>query len=77
MFRSKEANNEMEKLHKRTLQIIYDDFASSYDDLHMKDNSATIHICNLQFLMTEIFKTIPDENPPFIEGNFRYGRILL
>ena len=33
----------MEKLHKRALQIIHDDFSSSYDDLRMKDNSAAIH----------------------------------
>ena len=65
MFCSKMANNEIEKLHKRALQIIHDDFSSSYDDLRMKDNSATIYVRNLQFLMTEIFRTIHDENPPF------------
>ena len=60
----------MEKLHERALQIIHDDFSSSYDDLHMKDNSATFHVLNLQFLMTEILKTIHDENPPFIKEIF-------
>ena len=76
MFCSKEANNEIEKLQKRTLQIIHDHFSSSYNDLRMKDNSATIQR-NLQFLMTEIFKTIHDENPPFMTEIFCYGRILL
>ena len=33
VFCSKEANNKIEKLHKRALQIIHDDFTSSYDDL--------------------------------------------
>ena len=70
MFCSKEANNETEKLHKRALQIIHDDFSSSYDHLRMKDNSATIHVRNLQFLMTEIFKTIHDENPSFMKEIF-------
>ena len=55
MFCSKEANNEIEKLHKRALQIIHYDFSSSCDDLSMKDNSATIHVRNLQLLLTEIF----------------------
>ena len=55
MFCSKEANNEIEKLHKRALQIIHYDFSSSWDDLCMKDNSATIHVRNLQLLLTEIF----------------------
>ena len=36
----------------------------------MKDNSATVHVPNLQFLMTEIFKTIHDENPPFMNKIF-------
>ena len=70
MFCSKEANNEMEKLHKRPLQIIHDNFSSFYDDLRMKDNSATIHVRNLQFLMTEIFKTIHDKNPLFMKEIF-------
>ena len=70
MFGSKEANNEIEKLHRRVLLIIHDDFSYSYDDLRMKDNSATIHVCNLQFLMTEIFEMIHDENPPFIKEVF-------
>ena len=60
----------MKKLHKRALQIVHEDFTSSYDDLRVKDNSATIHVRNLQFLMTEIFKTIHDENPQFIKEIF-------
>ena len=44
----------------------------------MKDKSATIHICNLQFLMTEIFKTVHDENPPLMkESLIMEARILL
>ena len=70
MFCSKEANNQKEKLHKRALQVIHDDFSSSYDDLRMKDNSATIQLRNLQFLMTEIFKTIHNGNPPFMKEIF-------
>ena len=41
-----------------------------FHPLTMKDNSATIHVRNLQFLMTEIFKTIHDENPPFMKEIF-------
>ena len=36
----------------------------------MKDNSATIHIRNLHFLMAEIFETIHYENPPFMKEIF-------
>ena len=60
----------MGKLHKRALQIIHDNFTSSQDDLLMKDNLATIHVGNLQFLMREISKTIHDENLPLIKEIF-------
>ena len=70
MFLSKESNNKIEKLHIRALQIIHDDFLSPYETLLLYDNSTTIHKRNLQFLMTEIFKTINNENPPFIKEIF-------
>ena len=70
MFCSKEANNEMENYRKGHPRFLHDDFTSSYDDLRMEDNSATIHVRNLQFLMTEIFKTIHDENSPFMKEIF-------
>ena len=58
MFSSKEANNKIEKLHKRALQIIHKDYdsTSDYHDLLLKDKPVTIHKRNLQFLTTEISK---------------------
>ena len=70
MFSSKESNTKIEKLHKRALQIIHDDFSSPYETLLLYDNSTTINKRNLQFLMTEIFKTINNENPPFMKEIF-------
>ena len=70
MFCSKEARNKIEELHKRALQIIHYDFISSYNDLPIKDSSATVPVHNLQFLMTEILKTIHRENAPFMKEIF-------
>ena len=72
MFSSKEANNKIEKLRKRALQIIHNDYDSTldYHDLLLKDKSVTIHKRNLQFLMTEIFKTLHDANPSFMKEIF-------
>ena len=69
MFSTKDANNKIEKLHKRALQIIHSDYDSAlnYEDLLLRDNSVTIRQRNLQFLMTEIFKTIHGLNPPFMK----------
>ena len=72
MFSTKDANNKIEKLHKRALQIIHSDYDSAinYEDLLLRDNSVTIHQRNLQFLITEIFKTIHGLNPSFIKEFF-------
>ena len=70
MFPSRESNIKIEKLHKRALQILHDDFSSLYETLLLYDNSTTIHKRNLQFLMTEIFKTINNKNPPFMKEIF-------
>ena len=72
MFSSKEANNKIEKLHKRALQIIHNDYDSTSDchDLLLKDKSVTIHKRNLQFLITEIFKTLHNANPSFMKEIF-------
>ena len=51
-FSSKESNTKIEKVRKRAIQIIDDDFSSPYETLLQKDNST------IQFLMTKIFKTI-------------------
>ena len=70
MFSGKESKNKVEKLHKRVLQIIHDDFSSPYETLLLKDNSTTIHKRNLKFLMTEILKNIDNENPSFMKEIF-------
>ena len=36
----------------------------------LNDKSTKIHKRNLQFLMTEIFKTIKNKNPPFMKEIF-------
>ena len=66
IFSAKDANNKIEKLHKRALQII----DSDHEDLLLRDNSVTIHQRKLQFLMTEIFKTIHGLNPSFMKELF-------
>ena len=72
MFSTKDAKDKIEKLHKRALQIIHSDYDSAlnYEDLLLRDNSVTIHQRNLQFLMTEIFKTIHGLNPSFLKEFF-------
>ena len=70
MFSSKASNDKIEKLRKRALQIIESDFTATYENLIAIDESITIHKRNLQFLMTEIYKTLQDLNLPSMKDIF-------
>ena len=56
MFHSRGVNNKINHLHERSLQIVYKDNISSFEDLLKKDRSFTIHQMNIQSLATELFK---------------------
>ena len=71
MFHSRNLNNKINKIHERALRIAYKDYVSSFDTLLERDKSVTIHKKNLQILMTEIFKTQNNMNPPFMNEIFR------
>ena len=43
MFHSRTLNNRINRLHERTLRIVYQDSVSSFETLLDKDNSFTIH----------------------------------
>ena len=56
MFHSRELNNHINKIHERSLRIVYRDHKASFDDLLKKDNSFTIHHRNVQTLCIELYK---------------------
>ena len=57
MFHSRNTENRVNKIHERTLRLVYDDSPYlSFDGLLIIDKSVSIHQRNLQFLATEIFK---------------------
>ena len=56
MCHSSGLNNKIKNMHKRVLRIVYQDKKSNLQDLLQKDNSVSIHIKNLQYLATEIYK---------------------
>ena len=43
MFYSRTNNNKVNKLHKRALSIVYDDYNSKFEELLTKDGSFTLH----------------------------------
>ena len=58
MFCSRKANGKINKLHERALRIVYDDLASSFEELLEKDNSFNIHHQNVQRVALEMYKII-------------------
>ena len=70
MSHSRKMNNKINRLHERALRIAYKDYASSFESLLEKDRSVTIHQKNVQLLMTEMFKTINNLNPSFMDEIF-------
>ena len=56
MCHSRGLNNKINNTHKRALRIVYQDKKSNLQDLLQKDNSVSIHMKNLQYLATEIYK---------------------
>jgi len=62
MFHSRYSNNKINKLHKRALRLVYNDYESSFDFLLCKDNSFTIHHQNIQRLAIEIYKDIQNSS---------------
>ena len=66
LFCSDAANDEINRAHKRCLRVLYQDFESSFQLLLSRDNSQTIHVKNLQKLMTEIYKSVKKLNPSYL-----------
>ena len=64
-------NNTMNKIHKRTLRMVYNDDSSSYDELLLKDNTFTIHQRNTQKLAVEILKFKHNLAPAILNDIFQ------
>ena len=63
---NKGANKEIDRTHKRALRILFKDYESSFETLLARSSSNSIHIKNLQKLMTEIYKSMNHLNPSIV-----------
>ena len=60
------AVDEINRAHKRGLRVLYQDYESSSQLLLSRGNIQTIHVKNLQKLMTEIYKSIKKLYPSYV-----------
>ena len=58
MFYGRNVNDKINKLHERSLRMVYDDYTTTFEELLERDNSFSIHHQNIQTLMIEIYKAI-------------------
>jgi len=70
MFCNKTSNQKINQAHKRGLRAVYLNFDATLEELLTVDKSTTIHIRNIQFLMTEVYKSMNHLNPEFMWNMF-------
>ena len=70
MFHSRTLNNKINKLHERSLRLVYNDQVSSFLELLDMDKSFTIHERNLQSLAIEMYKIEQNISPSFMRSIF-------
>ena len=78
MFHSRSLNNNINRIHERSLRITYNDKSSSFQNLLEKDNSVTLHHRNIKILATEKYTFLQGLYPPlmneiFVEKNNNYS----
>ena len=70
-FSSVKSLQKIEQLQERTLRFFYNDHISSYNDLLLKSDKCTMLVARQRILCIEIFKTVKQLNPPFMQNIFR------
>ena len=65
-------NNKIDRLHERSLRIVYSDKTSDFSELLEKDGSASIHYQNIRQLATEMFKVSKDLCLEIEKGLFQF-----
>ena len=75
MSHSRSLNNRINRIHERSLRIVYRDKNSSFQSLLEKDNSVSIHNRNLQSLATEMYKVKNQLSPKIMTDVFRLREI--
>ena len=70
MFSSSKSLNKVESLQKRALRFLYDNYDSSYESILKIAGKSTMNVNRLRSLCIEIFKTLNNINPAFMNEIF-------
>ena len=58
VLHSRTMNNKINRLHERSLRIVYSDQSSTFEELLERDKTFSIHHMNIQSLAIEIYKFV-------------------
>ena len=72
MCHSRGLNNRINNLHERALRIVYQDKKLDFETLIKNDKSATIHVRNLHYLVTEVYKVKNNISPEIMREIFHF-----
>ena len=70
MFYDRTLSQRINHIHERALRFAYKDYQTDFESLLEQRNLVSIHVKNLQLLMTEIYKTKSGLSPPFMKDIF-------
>lgn len=70
MFSNKTLGNEVNKVQKRCMHVIYFDSELSGSELMLLHNAEPVHRIHLRTLLTEVFKSLHSLNPGFMKPYF-------
>ena len=76
MFHSRTLNSKINRLHERSLRIVYSDYKSSFFELVEKDKSFSTHHKNIQSLATEMYKFLHNLSPCIMNNIFKVNQTV-
>ena len=70
MLHLRTMNNKINRLHERSLRIVYSDQSSTFEELLERDKTFSIHHKNIQSLAIEIYKFVNGLSPEIMNSVF-------
>ena len=70
MFCSRTMNKKINHIHERALRLVYQDYASTFEELLTEDRSLCFHHRNIHQVAIEMYKVKNDLSPPFMKDLF-------
>ena len=75
MFACKTLVSKVQKIQFRTMQVVYNKYEKSYNNLLIMNRDISIHQNHLPFLVTEVYKSANNLNPQFMWNYFNFSTL--